>query len=318
MFTTLPGRNGYTRFSNTAQRSVHFEQLVISLVLSGERREHSMSDIAPPPDYVLFNKSALVLVLCQIRFPTLPRFSEPRHIDVFYQAIRNDYPKSDRTIQMGFPFPGDQDGNTSSSTTLWRFSSIDDQWSLLLSENALTIESRNYKSFQDFSDRFIRAVKQLCEALDPELQLRLGLRYINEFRMPDATSLGDWRKYIHEDVLGLTATIHDHFQRSRVAFSRQELELELSDGSLVIRHGLHFGTTGEAAAAAQAVQQMTQHGPFYLLDMDRSDSNPQEIVPDVIASRLQDFNDQMYRFFRWAIREPMYQALEPSNANELS
>lgn len=262
----------------------------------------------PSSERVLFHKPPLALVLAQIRFPVLPRFPDGAYVDRFYQALREDYPKSERTVQFAWPVTPEQGAGQVPGSTLWRFSTGDERWSVVLTENALTLEVRGYSSIEELVDRFTTAVERLSTTLNPALQTRLGLRYINEFRRPDADTLADWQSLIRPEVLGLAAVAQHLLDGGTVVLARQEMEVALPDGSLVIRHGLLTGTTIEPRA-----QDPPPEGRFYLLDMDRVDATTRSLDPALIANRLRNYNDLMYRFFRWVMLDPLYAALEPDH-----
>ena len=265
------------------------------------------------PPLVHFESPALALVICQLRFSPVPLFRESTLIDSFYRTIQETYPQSARTAQVVFPFIADQSSGELPTNLFWKFSSLDGRWTLVLSENALTLETREYKSFEEFVTRFENAVQALIKTLNPALETRLGLRYINEFQMSDAIGLQGWARYIRPEILGLTGTIHELFQQAEVVFSRQELELRLSDGSLILRHGLHSGTTVEPAEIVAQNPNPSPSGPFYLLDMDRSESSPQQIEPSEISARLAQFNREIYRFFRWSMLPDLFEVLGPKD-----
>ncbi len=264
----------------------------------------------PPVDRILFRKPPLALALAQVRFPVLPRFPDGAYIDELYQLLRPDYPKSERTVQFALPFAPDQVLGNVPGSTLWRFSTVDERWSVVVAENALTLEVRGYSSIDEFTDRFVAVVDRLVVTFNPALQTRLGLRYVNEFRQPDANTLEDWRVYIRPEVLGLAGVVRQLLDGTAVTIARQEMEVGLSDGSLVIRHGLLMGTTVEPRS-----QDPSAEGTFYLLDMDRFDPTPQALDLTAVANRLRDYNNLMYRFFRWVMLDPLYTALEPDDAD---
>jgi uncharacterized protein (TIGR04255 family) len=265
-----------------------------------------VSETLPRVDRVLFRKAPIALALAQVRFPVLIRFSEPQFIDEFSQAVRDEYPRSERTVQVPVLFSPEQAQVL--GATSWRFSTEDERWSLVLSENALTLEVRGYSSVDEFAERFSVALRALVERLRPTRQTRLGLRYINEFRMPGAITLAEWQPFIQPELLGFGIAATNLFGEATIRTAREDLELTLEDGSLVVRHGLLTGTTVEPRERDEP-----RTGPFYLLDMDRSDSSIQDLDPDRISGQLHAYNDTLYRFFRWAMLEPLYNALGPEH-----
>src|SRR5450759_2423427 len=103
----------------------------------------------PEYEWVQFAKAPLKLVVGQVRFTTLLRFEQKSFIAGFQEAVRDDYPKVARestiTLQVS---PAGIDRNASEA--LWRLSSRDNLWSVVIGESSLTLESRQYSSMQDF------------------------------------------------------------------------------------------------------------------------------------------------------------------------
>jgi uncharacterized protein (TIGR04255 family) len=95
----------------------------------------------PEYEWVQLAKTPLKLVVGQVRFTTLLRFEQNSFIAGFQEAIRGEYPKVARestvTLQLS-PAGVHQDG----SEGLWRFSSRDNLWSVVLGETSLTLEAR--------------------------------------------------------------------------------------------------------------------------------------------------------------------------------
>ena len=86
----------------------------------------------------------------------------------------------------------------------------------------------------------------------------------------------------------------------------QEVQARRADGTLAIRHGI---LTGRVVDPVQAQQE--PDGKFYLLDMDYFDAQPQPLVIEGTTKQLRDYNDVMYRFFRWCLSETLYNHLKP-------
>lgn len=161
----------------------------------------------PEYEWVRFANSPLKLVVGQVRFPTLLRFEQNSFVASFQEAVRDDYPKVARestvTLQIS---PAGVDRN--SNGFLWRLSSRDNFWSVVLGESSLTLESRRYSSMQDFLERFGRVLEAAKDSLEISDRLRLGLRYINEFRYPSASDIADWRELelLNSEFLGFEAS----------------------------------------------------------------------------------------------------------------
>jgi uncharacterized protein (TIGR04255 family) len=258
------------------------------------------------PDYpwVRFKKSPLRLVIGQVRFPIIPRFKQEGFIAPFQEAVRSEYPGFFREATLNYQLsqigisqvPGE---------SLWRFSTRDGMWSVVVGESALTLESRKYTSMIEFTNRFSSLMEVASEYLGVTERLRLGLRYTNEIRHSGANTLSNWRELLRPEFIGFEAsTLLD----GRVDHMLQEIQIERPDGILAIRHGLLNGTV---------VPPLPQEGPidgrFYLIDLDYYDAN--ECALDIAATidQIKAYNDIMYRFFRWTLGDNLFSYLEPTD-----
>lgn len=258
------------------------------------------------PEYprVLFRKSPLRLVVGQIRFPLQLRLSEPAFIAQFQDALADDYPVAAREQQVALQVSPKGGLQAAPSENLLRFSSRDGGWAVVLGESALTLEVRGYSAVEDFASRFEKVLNVAKERLRLRERSRLGLRYINEFRHEAGRTLADWASLMNPDLLGFPG--RDLFGGTAEHMA-QEVRVRRDDGVLAIRHGLLVGGVIEPIPSAPVAE-----GRFYLLDMDYYDERP---VPlDVVATSraLKDYNEVMYRFFRWSLGDRMYNDLEPN------
>lgn len=257
----------------------------------------------PTVERVLFKNPPLRLVVGQVRFPLLLRFSEGSFIAPFQEALADDYPVVAREQQVSFQVSAK--GLQSGGETLLRFSTRDAQWAVVLGEGALTLEVRGYSSIDEFSARFKKVLATAKEKLLLKDRSRLGLRYINEFRHDAGRTLGDWTKLLNPALLGFSGS--DLLDGS-VEHMVQETQFRRPDGVLAIRHGLLTGGVVEPAPA-----QTVAAGRFYLLDMDYYDARQEELDVEGTTARLRDYNEVMYGFFRWTLGKQMFEYLEPTD-----
>lgn len=259
----------------------------------------------PEYEWVQFAKSPLKLVVGQVRFTTILRFEQKSFIAAFQQAIRDEYPKISRepTITLQILPTGI---SQSPGESQWRFSSRDNLWSVVLGESSLTLESRKYSSMKDFKERFGRILKAAKDTLEISDRLRLGLRYINEFRYSDARDIADWRGLLNPEFVGFDAS---SLLDGHVAHMFQDVQIQRSNGILAIRHGLLNGFV-----VPPLPQQQSDSGPFYYLDLDYYDMTECELNIPSTLDQMQAYNNIMYGFFRWTIGKILYEHMEPQNA----
>lgn len=256
-------------------------------------------------EWVQFRKSSIRLVVGQVRFTIMPRFGQDAFIAGFQEAIRADYPKVSREAAMTLQISpvGVQSG---AGEKLWRFSSRDLLWSVVVSESAITLETRKYSTMKNFLARFHSVLEAGKEQLEITDRLRLGLRYINEIRYKEAESLADWRKLLNEEFVSFDAS---ELLGGQVDHTIQEIQVNRSNGVLAIRHGLLSGSVVTSLGS-----ERPETGQFYLIDLDYYDAGEYELDIPATLQQMQDYNDVMYRFFRWTLKDKLYDYLEPEYA----
>jgi uncharacterized protein (TIGR04255 family) len=259
----------------------------------------------PEYEWVQFRKAPLRLVIGQVRFTIMPRFEQKAFIAGFQEAVRSDYPRVSREPTVTYQI-SPTGINPSPGETLWRFSTRDNLWAVVVGESAITLEARRYSSMRNFLERFSRILKVASETLEVTDRLRLGLRCINEIRYPGTESFADWGKLLNPEFVGFEAS---SLLDGQVDHTLQEIQIERHDGILSIRHGLLNGSVVVPLAQEQSVG-----GRFYLIDLDYYDTAEYDLDIPATIKQMQDYNDVMYRFFRWTLSETLYNYLEPGYA----
>lgn len=256
------------------------------------------------PEYqaVRYARSPLKLVIGQVQFPILLRFLEPGFVANFQDAMAGIYPHVSREQQMSFQLSPEGMG-PGPTATLYRFSDRSSGWSVTLGEGSLTLEARAYSDVHELLKRFEQMTLAARETLGVRRRTRLGLRYVNEFRQPEATTLAAWKDYFRPEFLGFAGAL---FGES-VTRMAQDVQVTRPDGRLAIRHGLLQGTTVVPPGPTEGLSM----DPFYLLDLDYSDECEVELDVPATLKQLHGFSFFIYRFFRWTLTERLHTLLEP-------
>src|SRR6266849_4159858 len=107
------------------------------------------------PEYerVQFRKAPLRLVIGQVRFTIMPRFEQKAFIAGFQETVRSDYPRVSREPIVTYQI-SPTGINPSPGETLWRFSTRDNRWAVVVGESAVTLEAWGYASMNEFLKRF--------------------------------------------------------------------------------------------------------------------------------------------------------------------
>jgi uncharacterized protein (TIGR04255 family) len=256
---------------------------------------------------VQFRRNPLKLVIAQVQFPLLPRIGDQSYVASFLEAFTGEYPRTNREQQVSLQITT-SGVSQEQGDPQWRLSTIDQLRSIVLSSNAMTLEVREYISIDELIQRFQRMLAVGTKSLPITERLRLGLRFINEIRLPEAESLSQWQEYLQPGFLGFAAS--EAFQgEGRVSQTLQQVQIERSDGTLIVKHGLLTGTVVPPLPGTQP-----DMGPFYMIDLDYYDAQPGELDVASAVTQVRRYNDVLYDIFRWALTPALYQKLEPMNA----
>ncbi|MGA2321548.1 MAG: TIGR04255 family protein [Solirubrobacteraceae bacterium] len=235
-----------------------------------------------------YRTNPLRLVVCQVRFPVLHRFDEPGTLARFQDVLKDRYPRSAPEQQLAITVGPSGPVSGPPATSLWRFQGMEDGWSVAISRDFVSLETTAYERYEDLRDR-------LAEVLDATLALgvtvreRLGLRYVDEIRHPDAKRPGDWRRLIEEKLLGM---VGGEELGDDVVQALQEIRLREQDGTVAIRHG-YLG------------REATGQDPFYLLDVDYFDERSVPLLADQVLGQIDSYHRTIHNLFETAITEEL-------------
>jgi uncharacterized protein (TIGR04255 family) len=238
------------------------------------------------PNREVFAESPLALVAAEIRFTDAARLRQQATKDEVTIALEERFPFAEPLEQTDFNLTPTAPPQIQQRSGVVLKNAVSTETLTIMSES-LTYETTAYSNFDDLVD----AVTAACAALEsakvrPALR-RIGLRYIDEVRVPDPiTHVHQWEKWIdrrlieHLDVgpEGVTATM-----------TQGITTYDLGEG-----RGLNF----RYAALNQGPVVVPQHlqrttfppGPFFVLDFDGYHDFTSEpatpLAPEVVSKSL--------------------------------
>ena len=257
----------------------------------------------PAPERVEFERSPLALSLCQVSYASMLNVSSPPAVAPFQQAVLDDFPILTQEQEQNVKLQLQGDAalrhaavQATAGSTAWRFADTEDNWTLVLTPEFVTLETRAYNSFPEFLGRLGRVLRALVKHIRPRVCTRIGLRYINEIR-PAGLS---WESVIRHEVLGLLAVPQVAALATQAV---QHVRLNGPDGTTVnIQHGL----LPEGSVVVPKGDADPQRTPFYVLDIDvyrQFAPNELPMKIDRICDRVERYHDAISLLFRWAVTE---------------
>lgn len=157
----------------------------------------------PPAERIELQNPPLELVVGQMRFPIILGLVNNQSPESFHQTIRADYPVTKRGHQGAALIEASGEPHfLTSKSSFWVFEDKDSYWTVSLGADFLSLETRQYRKFDEFVQRFLTLTNLAATTYGIELRERLGLRYIDRVscaRQPFLPS--DWTTAVNPDIL---------------------------------------------------------------------------------------------------------------------
>lgn len=241
----------------------------------------------PAANYEIFANPPLKAMLGQVRFPPVLKIANLSALGDFQEAIRAEWPEFVQEQQISFVIgPGMQQAAQPGPQQIYRFTSTDKVWNVVLTTDAVTIETTgagHYSSYDEFGKRFRGVWDALLEHFAPASILRQGLRYVDHLE-DGARTPEEWARLINPELMGpLAGSLAAGLEQ---AISDYRFRYE--DGVLVFKHGI--------------LPAGTENQPGYLLDFDFfADEPSNEVATDAVMERFAAYHERAYAFFRWCV-----------------
>lgn len=227
----------------------------------------------------------LVLAALEVKYPELTPGQAHAARPAIRDAVRSALPLMENINENLFAL-GPDGPMPAQTRTFPRFTTRDRTTALALTSQAAVVETTNY----DGVDAFLELVRLVMEAVEnaspPDGILRVGMRFIDEIRVPTVTELpGSWTGYIDDHLL---ATVSPDF------LAKTELEPKAWQGLvqyatgpdqvLQVRYGPQEGYAVDPNGPTRR-KNPARPGPFFLLDSD-SWWQPSDEVPAFTAEAV--------------------------------
>ena len=178
----------------------------------------------------------------------------------------------------------------------WNFRSADGAWTVVLMPEFFALETRAYTDWMNFSSRLDELVRLVESALEPSVEQRLGLRFIDRVKDPVIRSSDGWKGWIDDRLLG--PVLHNAFGPAIKAV-QQVLQLDGGDDmEVLLRHGcLLEGSPDDPVW-------------HYLLDQDCSRSGGRAFSPDDIRDGAERLHTVALAVFQAAVTQKLFEHMK--------
>jgi len=251
----------------------------------------------------IYAKPPVVLVAVEARHPDTSPLTDAHQSELKRLLAREfplSQPQQSRTIVSTLGAPP-----TVTEATIPRFASRDQATAVTFGPQAVVVETTNHKSFEDLLGLVNTAIDARARIGEVDGLVRLGLRYVDEIRVPELSAAEGWREWIHASLVGPSDVgqaigLVPRTWEGAVIFDRGE------DRQLILRYGPREGF---AVPPGGPLHRSTPApGPFFLLDID-SFWTPSGEVPEFTAStvrdRCEDLHEPVSALFESLITEKL-------------
>jgi len=266
----------------------------------------------PDPPYA---QDTLRFVAAEVRFPVVEALGV-QVPQAFRDRLRERFPIQEPLNQMTFTVGATgPTGPLAQQAIRQRFMPRDRLMSVTVGHDAVVLETTAYETWTDFRDLFMEVLSGLADAQRPDGYLRLGLRYVDEIRVPEEVpTVADWRGWV-ADALVEPFTIDD--------------TAPPTSATIALQYGQYPGyqTLFRAApfASGRTVQDegpllvpfATPDGPYFLLDTDSSWFDPQSAVPEFDVAAMAEMFNKLHAPCKRLFERSLGQRLRPEVLDHL-
>jgi len=236
----------------------------------------------------IYPSAPVVLVALEVRHPMV----EPMSAAAIARAkkiLRGATPLQEAQTIAGFAIT--PDGPAAQPTeTAHRFSSRNRSTAVTFRSGAVVVETTHYGQYEDLREVIELALRARDVAGQVDGVLRVGLRYIDEIRVPGDTDPLGWEEWVNPSLLGPAPLAAAH-GLTPAQWQGLAVFNGASDAQLVLRYGPSEGYAVDPGG--QLRRPAPAPGPFFLMDIDNYWAP--DAVPDFDVAALLQRCDDLHR-----------------------
>jgi uncharacterized protein (TIGR04255 family) len=250
-------------------------------------------------DYEVYPNAPVVLVAMEVRHPVAETLSPPERREL-KRALARRVPivRSGQSIELRVSVGVDQSTRVEEFP---RFFSRDNTLSVSYRREAVVIESSRYVGWTDFRALAELAFDALHRVAPIDGVERIGLRYIDEIRVPEVEP--DWAQWMDGALLGPTA-FSDVVRLPLTQWHDTVVYGTQPGSAVVLRYGPREGFAVDPNSELR--REATASGPFFLVDID-SFWIPDDATPEFntfeVLSRADELHQPVRALFEGMITD---------------
>lgn len=211
----------------------------------------------------IYKHAPLALVTAEVRFPYSPRLRQEDTLDRIQLALEDLLPvrRTEKRFTIQF---NTSTGSQSSTIDVHRFLDRTHTLSLVVSPEAFTVETTRYDEFHSFLTSVARVSDVLIQEKAIPAVDRVGLRYIDEIRVPESIEdAAQWTEWVTPGLLPSIESTPGPLKTS------QGIALfDLGDSAQLQFQFAAVNGKPVVSGSPLRRQSVPEAGPFFVLDLD--------------------------------------------------
>lgn len=258
----------------------------------------------PEAPRVLYHKSTLTEVVCQLRFPAILKIDSEIPA-AFQELVRQDYPEYTESVELRVEIqkgaseqlPRDllRQAVQSSAHKNYLFATDGAAWRVNLTRTFLALTTNSYERWETFRDRVATLRDALVACYAPAHLTRVGLRYVNVIRRSEL-GLAEvaWSDLLRPQ---LAALLGDPAVAAAVTAVDATFEVALTGG------------IGTARIHTDLVREQGDEELCFRIDADFFRATKLSVLESL--DNLDALHLRSSRFIRWCVTDKLHDAMEP-------
>lgn len=237
----------------------------------------------------LYPNPPLVMVVLEIRHPR-SEVSTPAH--TFMKSVMSEYTPIER-VETGVEFEIAQNGPPQSKQIMRRrLVSRDLHTSVSFQESAIVIETSHYEGWEWLRTLALAALTARNEFAPLDGLERIGLRYIDEIRVPAVDV--DWAEWVSADLIAPRVRESPLMMRLTQQQSVAQYQSDEPGYTFTLRYGVSRGAVVGSTEHLRRLQEPPPDGEFFLIDTDAAWTDPSGSVPVFDPAHVLEICDALH------------------------
>lgn len=240
----------------------------------------------------VYRHPPIAVVLLEVRHPVseLPAPALP----LIKETLR-DYTPIERVERtMGFEIAPNGQPIGAKESILPKFVSRDVHTAVTYRPDGVAIETTDYLGWEWFKQVAERALFARQEFAPVDGIERIGLRYVDEVRVPHSNGVLDWSDWVISDLLGPRKQVESLGLRLQEQQSVFQFQMPSPGMTFTLRCGIGTGAVVQSSDNLRRPQEPPRDGQFFLIDSDAAWVEPEGKIPEFDPSHILNVSEELH------------------------